>query len=79
MTVFEKLLARTTEEGGRQLVWAAVGVPEGGTMDGLRGAYINISEVNEPADFVLGEQGNKWEDKLWVWRMNFLHRVQSLT
>ncbi len=66
--VFQKLLARQTEEGSRQLVWAAVGAPNGGedSLDKLRGAYINLAEINEPADFVLGEEGKKREDKLWV-------------
>jgi hypothetical protein len=84
MTIFEKLVARTAEEGGRQLVWAAVGVPEGaeGSLDDLRGAYINLTEVNEPAEFVLGEQGKKWEDRLWVrhtkFPLCFSNRVSDL-
>jgi len=67
MWVFEKLLARQAEEGSRQLVWAAVGTPEGGesSSDKLRGAYINVARVEEPGDFVLGEAGKKREEKLW--------------
>ncbi|KXN85954.1 WW domain-containing oxidoreductase [Leucoagaricus sp. SymC.cos] len=66
MTIFEKLLARSAEEGSRQLVWAAVGVPSKGNEDELRGAYVTLAHVDEPADFVLGVEGEKKEDKLWV-------------
>lgn len=65
MWVFEKLVARQTEEGGRQLVWAAVGTPDGGE-DELKGAYVNLARVEEPGDFTLGEAGKKREEKLWV-------------
>lgn len=70
MWLFEKLLARTTEEGSRQLVWAAVGTPKGGeeSLDKLRGAYVNLADIDEPSDFMLGEKGKKREDKLWVCR-----------
>ncbi len=64
----QKVLARQTEEGSRQLVWAAVGTPSGGegSLDKLRGAYVNLADINEPSDFVLGAEGKKREDKLWV-------------
>jgi retinol dehydrogenase-12 len=60
------LLARTTEAGSRQLVWAAVGLPESGSLDELRGTYISRASVEEPSDFVLGEEGKKREDKIFV-------------
>jgi hypothetical protein len=65
VAALEKMFARTSEEGSRQLVWAAIGAPEAG-VDDLRGAYINLSRVDEPGDFVLGDKGEKWENKLWV-------------
>lgn len=68
LQVFEKLLAWKTEEGSRQLVWAAVGMPGDGegSLDKLQGAYINRASIKEPSDFVLGEEGKKREAKLWV-------------
>ncbi len=90
---FEKLLARQTEEGSRQLVWAAVGTPDvdDGSLNKLRGAYINLSKIEEPSDFVLGEEGKKREEKLWVslvalvqifailnWRL-WVRRISSLS
>lgn len=47
------------------VVVSALGTPEGGnsSLDELRGAYINLARVDEPADFVLGE---KREEKVWV-------------
>ncbi len=44
----EKALARTSEEGSRQVVWAAVG--EADPPDALRGAYISLAKVSEPSD-----------------------------
>jgi hypothetical protein len=58
------LLARTTEQGGRQLVYAAVGSSE--DPDRLHGGYINLHKVDEPSDYVLGDAGNKRQEKLWV-------------
>lgn len=66
MWAMKRLLSRSTEEGSRQLVWAAIGVPEGKSLDQLRGAYINLERVEEPSDIVLGEEGKRREDKLWV-------------
>ena len=60
----EKALARTSEEGSRQVVWAAVG--EADPPDTLRGAYISLARVSEPSDYVLSEEGRKAQDKLWV-------------
>jgi hypothetical protein len=60
------LLGRTTEEGSRQLIWAAVGLPESGSLDELRGTYINRASIEEPSDFLLGEEGKGREDKLFV-------------
>jgi hypothetical protein len=60
----EIILARTSEEGSRQLVWAAVGGT--GSEDTLRGAYISTSEVQEPSDTVLGDEGRNLQNKFWV-------------
>ncbi|KJA23640.1 hypothetical protein HYPSUDRAFT_201349 [Hypholoma sublateritium FD-334 SS-4] len=61
--LMEKALARTAEEGSRQVVWAAVG--EVDALDKLRGAYISLAKVSEPSDYVLSEEGGKAQDKLW--------------
>jgi retinol dehydrogenase-12 len=60
------LLAQTAEEGSRQLIWAAVGLPESGSLDELRGAYIDSASIEDPSDYVLGEDGKKREDKIFV-------------
>ncbi|KAF8903431.1 hypothetical protein CPB84DRAFT_1746146 [Gymnopilus junonius] len=56
-------LARTTEEGSRMPVWAAVGAEE--RKDELRGAYISLMEVHEPSDFVISKEGEKAQEKFW--------------
>lgn len=62
--MMEKALARTSEEGGRQLVWAAVGGE--GNEDETRGAYISACRVEEPSDILLGEEGQKLQNRVWV-------------
>lgn len=57
-------LAFTTEEGSRQLVYAAVGSLD--NEEKLRGKYINLSEVVEESDFVISEDGKIVQDKVWV-------------
>jgi len=57
------LVPHTTEQGSRQLVWAAVGGQ--GREDELRGAYIWSAQVLEPSDVVLGEEGKKAEIRVW--------------
>ncbi|KAJ6537643.1 hypothetical protein B0H19DRAFT_961692 [Mycena capillaripes] len=59
--VMEWMLALTTEEGSRRLVWASVGLPI--AEDTLRGQYINCCQVEEPSDFVM--EGSKVEQGIW--------------
>ncbi|KAJ2919907.1 hypothetical protein MD484_g391, partial [Candolleomyces efflorescens] len=69
----EKALARTSEQGGRQLTYAAVGSPE--NPDSLRGQYINLHCAEEPSDYVLGSEGKKRQDILWEDLINLLSEV----
>lgn len=60
----DSLLAHTSEQGSRQLVWAALSLE--GREDELRGAYISVAKVAEPSDFVLSKDGKVFQDRLWV-------------
>ena len=62
--LFKKLLARSTEEGSRQFIWACIGGKD--NIEQLRGAYISSMRVQEPSDFVVGEKGEYAQTKLWV-------------
>ncbi|KAI0300567.1 hypothetical protein B0F90DRAFT_1629757 [Multifurca ochricompacta] len=53
--IFGALLARTTEQGSRQLVWAAVG--GAGREFELRGAYVSKADLQEVSDYVLSDEG----------------------
>ncbi|KAJ2933351.1 hypothetical protein H1R20_g3738, partial [Candolleomyces eurysporus] len=75
INLLEKALARTAEEGSRQFVWAAVGGPD--DVDLLKGAYVNIYEVEEPSDYVLGEEGKRRQDKLWADLIEELSKVDG--
>ncbi|KAF8074521.1 hypothetical protein FPV67DRAFT_1605312 [Lyophyllum atratum] len=70
---FEKALARTTEEGGRQLVYAAVGESE--DEGRLRGSYLSAAKVSEASDFALGAEGRALQDILWEEMMGILGKV----
>jgi len=61
--LIEILFARTTEQGGRQLIWACIGGKD--NIDQLRGAYISSMRVREPSNLVLGEDGKLAVTKFW--------------
>ena len=69
------LLARTTEQGSRQLIWACIGGKD--NVDQLRGAYISSMAIREPSDSVVSEEGKRAQDKLWV-NNNYLNLSQYL-
>ena len=64
-------IARSTEEGSRQLVFAALG-PDAAKLDSLettqvmRGGYVSDAEPSEPSPWVLTEDGAKLQAKIWV-------------
>ncbi|KAJ7760695.1 hypothetical protein DFH07DRAFT_816417, partial [Mycena maculata] len=62
-SLLTRILAFTTEEGGRRLVHGAVGMPE--NPDKLRGEYLNQCQVEEPSDFVISPEGQKAQDRIW--------------
>jgi len=62
--VVEVLLARTAEEGSRQLVWAAVG--GAGREFELRGGYVNKASLQEVSDYALSDEGAVVQTRLWV-------------
>ena len=64
MRLWELMVARSTEQGGRQLIWACIGGKD--NIDQLRGAYISSMHVQEPSDSVVSEEGKHAQTKLWV-------------
>ncbi|KAJ2919411.1 hypothetical protein MD484_g1049, partial [Candolleomyces efflorescens] len=74
-SLMESALGRTAEEGGRQFVWAAVGGPD--NVDLLRGAYINIYEVQEPSNYIIGQKGQRRQDKLWASLIEELSKIDE--
>ncbi|KAJ6618970.1 hypothetical protein B0H10DRAFT_2164030 [Mycena sp. CBHHK59/15] len=71
--LMERILAFTTEEGSRQLVWAALG--EQAHPEKLRGEYISLCKVQEVSDFVLSAQGAKVQDHIWDELVDILGKV----
>jgi retinol dehydrogenase 12 len=62
-------LGWTSEEGSRQLVYAALG-PDGHDGPHVRkhmsGAYVSLQQVAEPSNFVISKKGWEVQEQLWV-------------
>ncbi|KAJ7590397.1 hypothetical protein C8J56DRAFT_1140345 [Mycena floridula] len=63
--IMQKLMAHTTEEGSRQLVWAALAGGGQVPVDTLRGAFIHLSQVLESSDFVISDVGKDVQERVW--------------
>ena len=64
MWLSKLILARSSEQGSRQLIWASIGGKD--NIDQLHGAYISSMQVREPSDFVISEEGRRAQTILWV-------------
>ena len=64
LKIMEVSLARTTEEGSRQLVWAAVGGV--GREFELRGGYVSMANLEEVSDYALSDEGAVVQTRVWV-------------
>jgi retinol dehydrogenase 12 len=64
MAIMGLVLARTTEQGSRQLVWAAVG--GAGRDFELRGAYVNKADIAEVSDYALSDDAAVAQRRIWV-------------
>ncbi|KAG6841195.1 hypothetical protein C0991_000992 [Blastosporella zonata] len=73
--LMEKVVARTSEQGGRQLAYAAVGSAD--NEDQLRGAYISSARLSKASDFATGPEGHAVQDRLWVRRTHVLQASRS--
>jgi len=62
--LMEALIARTTEEGSRQLVWAAIG--GAGREFELRGGYVSMANLEEVSDYALSDEGAVVQTRIWV-------------
>lgn len=58
------LLAISSEKASRRLVWGALGGKE--DEESLRGAFLRLSRASEPSDFVISDQGQEVQEKIWV-------------
>jgi len=71
--IMEALLARTSEEGSRQLLWAAIGGV--GCEFELRGGYVNNADLQEVSDYALSDEGAMVQTRLWDESVEILSRV----
>ncbi|KAL0573163.1 hypothetical protein V5O48_008794 [Marasmius crinis-equi] len=67
--------AFTSEEGSRQLLYSAIGQRDREAE--MRGAYIKFSQVSECSDYILGEEGQKMQGKVWEEILDILGKVDE--
>ncbi|KAI0002530.1 hypothetical protein BJV74DRAFT_973541 [Russula compacta] len=72
--IMEAFLARTTEEGSRQLIWASIG--GAGREFELRGAYVNKSNLQEVSDYALSDEGAAVQTRLWDESVEILSQAE---
>ena len=68
------LLARTTEVGSRTLIHAAL-TPSSTTP--TNGKYLNKCQVEEESDYVIGEEGQKVQERLWEETVAILKKIDG--
>ncbi|KAJ7740465.1 hypothetical protein DFH07DRAFT_926586 [Mycena maculata] len=71
--LMERAFAFTTEEGSRQLVWAALAHED--HPETIRGGYVSCSNVTEVSDYVLSAEGARAEDHIWDEMVDILGKV----
>ncbi|KAF9263968.1 short-chain dehydrogenase [Marasmius fiardii PR-910] len=71
----EEKFAFTSEEGSRQLLYAAIGQRD--KEEELRGGYVSFSKVTECSDFILSADGQRFEKKLWKELSDVIGKVDA--
>ncbi|KAG2143726.1 hypothetical protein DEU56DRAFT_248229 [Suillus clintonianus] len=75
LAIQERLLAWTSEQGSRQLVFGAVGGRD--NEENMKGGYVSVSRLVEVADFVLSDEGHKMQDAVWNETIDILSSVSD--
>ncbi|KAF7308933.1 Retinol dehydrogenase 12 [Mycena kentingensis (nom. inval.)] len=81
----ELTMALPTEIGARQIVWAALAqenapaknAKNSAPLKVTNGAYVSMSEVREVSDYVLSEEGQTIETRLWSELIEILSKADS--
>ncbi|VDC02779.1 unnamed protein product [Peniophora sp. CBMAI 1063] len=65
--LMEYMMARTTEEGSRQYIWAALAGEAGDAtpVDKLRGAFVSECRVTEPSSYIFTKEGEDCQRRIW--------------
>jgi retinol dehydrogenase-12 len=65
--LFEQSFARETSEGAKTYIWAALaGSNDAFVRDSLRGSYTSDCRIAEPSDYVLSQDGQNVQKRIWV-------------
>lgn len=61
--VMDMIMGRSSEEGARQFIWAALADNTEGRM---RGAYCDTMRIVETSDYSVSQEGLVAQETLWV-------------
>jgi len=75
LAIHERLLAWTSEQGSRQLVFAAVGGQD--DEEKMKAAFVNRGRIGEVSDFVLSDEGHRMQDTIWNETIHILSSVSD--
>ncbi|KAG0701635.1 hypothetical protein DFH29DRAFT_925601 [Suillus ampliporus] len=75
LAIYERLMAWTSEQGSRQLVFSAVGGRD--NEENMKGGFVSRSRVVEVADYVLSDEGHKMQDTIWNETIDILNSVSD--
>ncbi|TCD63916.1 hypothetical protein EIP91_004763 [Steccherinum ochraceum] len=67
--------ARTSEEGSRQLILAALS--EKGGVDAWRGAFLSNNELTPPSAWVLSDEGKEAQERIWSETMDISSKADA--
>jgi len=76
--VFEYLLARPSEEGGRAITYAAIaGVLEGAKEKPFHGQFVSTCQITDVSEFCLSDEGQNVQEAVWVETIDFLSTIDD--
>ncbi|KIK34450.1 hypothetical protein CY34DRAFT_812909 [Suillus luteus UH-Slu-Lm8-n1] len=75
LAIMERLMAWTSEQGSRQLVFAAVSGQD--NEENMKGGFVSYARLVEVTDFVLSDEGHRMQDTVWNETIDILKGVSD--
>jgi len=75
--IFQYLMARPSEEGGRSITYAAVAGAQEGLDKPFHGQFVSTCEITQVSKFCLSEEGQKIQEDVWVETIEILSKIDD--